>query len=171
MLNIRKETPADYAAVREVNESAFGQNVEATIVEKLRVKCDEFISLVAVKDSKVVGHIMFSPVLIKNDGKQIKGMALGPMAVMPELQNHGIGSRLVNTGIAMLEKSHCPFIIVLGHDKYYPRFGFKIASKFGLKPQWEGVPDEAFMVLFLDKSITKNTSGIVYYREEFNITE
>ena len=58
--------------------------------------------------------------------------------------------------------------MVLGHEKYYSRFGFTTASKYGLSPQWEGIPDEAFMVLFLDEATTNNVSGVVSYRNEFN---
>ena len=59
-------------------------------------------------------------------------------------------------------------MIVLGHKDYYPRFGFETASKYGLCSQWEGVPDEAFMVLFLNKSVASKVSGVVRYRSEFN---
>jgi putative acetyltransferase len=59
-------------------------------------------------------------------------------------------------------------VIVLGHDQYYPRFGFQTASTHGLQSQWDGVPDEAFMVLILNVSIMKDVSGVVRYRDEFN---
>jgi len=79
-----------------------------------------------------------------------------------------VGTELVKTGIRMLKKSACPFIIVLGHPEYYPRFGFEPASRYGIKSQWEGVPDHAFMILCLDKSRTNDVSGIAKYRDEFN---
>lgn len=65
-------------------------------------------------------------------------------------------------------RARCPFIIVLGHHEYYPRFGFERASLYGIKCQWEGVSDEAFMILRLDKSKAGQVSGIAKYREEFN---
>jgi len=53
-------------------------------------------------------------------------------------------------------------------EKYYPRFGFQKAAKYGLKSQWDDVPDEAFMVLILNESTMKDVSGVVRYRDEFN---
>ena len=61
-----------------------------------------------------------------------------------------------------------PFVIVLVHEKYYPRFGFQRASEFGLRSQWEGVPDEAFMAIIFDELVMRNVFGIAKYREEFN---
>ena len=90
------------------------------------------------------------------------------MAVHPEYQNKGIGSLLVEEGIKRLKETSCPFIIVLGHEKYYPRFGFETASKYGIKPQWEGVPDEAFMIMINDKEKMAGASGVAKYRKEFD---
>lgn len=170
MIEIRNENQEDYEVVRTINDKAFGQSTEGKTVDKIRSACKEILSLVAVKEGQVVGHIFFSPVSVSCEGKEIIGMGLAPMAVKPEFQKQGIGSLLVNEGINLLKKSKCPFIIVLGHDKYYPRFGFKTASKYGLVPQWDGVPDEAFMALFLDKSVVSSVSGVVNYRNEFNET-
>jgi putative acetyltransferase len=90
------------------------------------------------------------------------------MAVLPELQNKGIGSLLVIEGIKRVKETGCPFIIVLGHENYYPRFGFERALKYGIKPQWEGVPDEAFMLMILDKVTMAGVSGVATYRKEFD---
>ena len=95
-------------------------------------------------------------------------MGLAPMPVLPRFQRQGIGSRLVRAGIATLKKARCPFIIVLGHPEYYPRFGFMPASKRGFTCQWEGVPDDAFMVLILDETSMSGVSGVARYRAEFD---
>ena len=168
MIKIRKEKAKDYDAVRKINDKAFGQPDEGHIVDKIREACEEIISLVAVEGEKVVGHIFFSPTEITHNGKIIKGMGLAPMAVHPDYQNKGIGSSLVSEGIKRVTKTSCPFIIVLGHDKYYPRFGFETASMYGIKPQWDGVPDEAFMIILLDKEYMAGVSGVAKYRKEFD---
>jgi len=62
----------------------------------------------------------------------------------------------------------CPFVIVLGHPEYYPRFGFERALLYGIKCQWEGIPDDAFMILWLDKSKMNRVSELTKYRDEFN---
>jgi putative acetyltransferase len=72
----------------------------------------------------------------------------------------------VRHGIARLKSRGCPFIIVLGHPEYYPRFGFEPASRHGIRSEWE-VPDEAFMILSLSKSQMRDMSGIAKYRPEF----
>ena len=120
----RKEKQNDHDEVRIVNEQAFGQPDEGHIVEKLRESCKETVSLVAVSDNEIIGHIFFSPVTIEIATGCINGMGLAPMAVAPEFQNQGVGSMLVNEGIRILKSMSCPFVIVLGHEKFYPRFGF-----------------------------------------------
>ena len=166
MITIREEQPQDVEAIREVNIRAFGQTQEADLMDKLRQSGDDLLSLVAVVQNRVVGHILFSPVTIESRERKVGGMGLGPMAVLPEYQRQGIGSELVRTGIAKLKKRQCPFIIVLGHPEYYPRFGFEPASRYGIRSQWE-VPDEAFMILVLDKSGMGGISGVARYRPEF----
>ena len=169
MIEIRTEVLKDYDSIRTVNYLAFGQPEEGNIVGKLRDNCKEIISLVAVSDEKIVGHILFSPATIEHNDKYISGMGLAPMSVLPEFQNQGIGSSLVKEGLRRIKETDCPFIIVLGHENYYPRFGFERASIYGLKSQWEGIPDEAFMVMILDKSVMLKVSGVARYREEFNV--
>lgn len=172
VIEIRKEQKEDYDQILIVNERAFGQPEEGRIVNKIRRSCREIVSLVAVLDDKIVGHIFFSPAIIKiptgNITGVIKGMGLAPMAVLPEFQNKGIGSILVTEGLKRIKDAKYPFVIVLGHEKYYPRFGFQRALEFGLRSQWDGFPDEAFMAMILDESVMKDVSGIVNYRDEFN---
>lgn len=167
---IRAEQPNDITAIRTVNERAFRQSHEADIVDALRKNCPDIVSLVAESARMIVGHIFFSPVTIEGEGIQLTGMGLAPMAVTPDEQKHGIGTRLIKAGLEILHHRNCQFVVVLGYPAYYHRFGFIPASQYGLKCQWEGVPDEAFMVLFFDKTLSAGLSGVVKYRDEFNTT-
>ena len=167
MITIRPEQPGDISSVRAINETAFGQPAEANIVDSLRSACPNAISLVAVEDEKILGHIFFSPVSVSSGSRVSQGMGLAPMAVLPQRQRQGIGSMLVQAGIDAMRQRNCPFIIVLGHPEYYPRFGFVPASRHGIVCQWEGVPDGAFMVLIFDEAIMSGVSGVVRYRDEF----
>ena len=101
-------------------------------------------------------------------GEPILGMGLAPMAVLPERQRAGIGSQLVREGLKRLRAASTPFVIVLGHPEYYPRFGFQPASRYGIQCQWEGVPDQAFMILIFHKPALRGVSGVARYRDEFD---
>ena len=168
MISIRRERPEDIAVIRTLNETAFDQSAEADIIDALRDVCADVLSLVAESDDEIVGHILFSPVTIEGGSQSRQGMGLAPMAVTPDRQRQGIGSELVQAGLEILRKQGCPFVIVLGHPAFYPRFGFVPASRYGLISQWEGVPDAAFMVLVLDASSMAGVTGVARYREEFD---
>jgi len=166
MIEIRTEEPHDREAVHRLNLAAFDHGPEAALVDKLRASCRDFLAFVAVEEGAVVGHILFTPATV--DGSEVRGMGLAPMAVLPARQRCGIGSRLVRHGLEHLRQSGCPFVIVLGHPEFYPRFGFEIASKYRLRCQWNGVPDEAFMVAVADGAALPKAGGVARYREEFD---
>ncbi len=169
MIIVRVERPADTVAVRAVNDRAFGRGVEGAVVDELRKTCPTSLSLVAEEGGRIVGHALFSPVRIERDGRVVlEGMGLGPLAVAPERQRRGIGSKLVRAGVDALSRRGCPFVLVIGHASYYPRFGFERAAARGLTPQWQGIPDEAFMVLVLDERAMAEASGVASYRSEFD---
>ncbi|MDG4605162.1 MAG: N-acetyltransferase [Candidatus Contendobacter sp.] len=166
MIEIRKEESQDRDAVHNLNLAAFDNGPEAPLVDKLRASCPDYLAFVAVEDGAVVGHILFTPATV--DGSNVVGMGLAPMAVLPSHQRKGIGSQLVRYGLKHLRESGCPFIIVLGHPEYYPRFGFEVASKYHLLCQWDGVPDEAFMVTVADDNALPKAGGVTRYRREFD---
>ena len=163
LIEIREERPDDIFAVREVNRCAFEQEQESNIVDALRANGGALLSLVATMSDRVVGHIMYSPVTV---GDTVNGVALGPMAVLPEHQRQGIGTKLIEAGNRKIKDAGYPFIIVVGHAEYYPRFGFRPASKYGIKCEWD-VPNDVFMVLMLDQAKMQVVSGLAKYRAEF----
>jgi putative acetyltransferase len=163
-LEIREELPDDAVAIRELNRRAFEQDLEGNIVDALRSNGAALLSLVATLDSRVVGHILYSPASVNGD---VWGAALGPMAVLPEYQRQGIGSRLVEAGNKRLEAAGCPFIVLVGHPEFYPRFGFAPARARGIRCEWE-VPDDVFMVLVLDEAKMQGVSGWARYAREFS---
>jgi putative acetyltransferase len=164
---IRSETTEDKEAVRYVNEQAFGRAGEANLVESLHAKHKVVLSLVAVQDDQVVGHILFCPVVIEAETRSYDAIGLGPMAVLPEFQGQGIGSALVRSSFEALRPNNHQVVIVLGHPEFYSRFGFSPASSFGVGCQFE-VPDEAFMLAELSPETAAGRSGTVVYPPEFN---
>lgn len=167
MFVVRHERPEDRAAVWQVNALAFGRPNEAHLVDRLREGPQPTISLVAVQDGRLVGHIFFSPVSVESDGGTFPGLGLAPMAVLPEYQRRGIGSELVRQGLQACAQGGHPVVVVLGHPAFYPRFGFLPASRKGLHCEY-AVPDEAFMVAELSPGALQGRTGIVKYLPEFS---
>ncbi len=146
-VTIRPETPDDYAAIHEVNRSAFGRESEALLVDALRQSPDFIpeLSLVAERDGRVVGHVLFSRIAIRTGRGSVPALGLAPMAVLPEHQRSGIGSMLVRHGLEACRRLGHRLVIVVGHPDYYPRFGFRPARPRGLEPPFD-VPDAAFLL-------------------------
>jgi putative acetyltransferase len=167
LINIREERSEDIAMIRGVNIEAFGRSQEANLIEMLRTNGGILLSLLATNEDQIVGHILYSAVTVGSGERKIIGAGLGPMAVRPAYQRRGIGAKLIEFGTTRLKQSGCPFIVVLGHADYYPRFGFRPASDYGLKCEWS-VPDNAFMALALDESKIGGLSGLAKYRAEFS---
>lgn len=168
---IRKEQENDYKRVYEVNQLAFQQESESKLIEKIR-KGKNFIpelSLVAEVNGKIVGHILFSKIKIVGDSI-FDSLALAPMAVIPEFQKKGIGSELIKSGIEKAKELCFNSIIVLGHKDYYPKFGFKKASEWGIKCPFD-VPDNAFMAIELTEKALEGKAGTVKYPDDFMVAE
>lgn len=164
-LQIRPETPDDYESIKHVNQLAFPGSLEAKLVDELRNGGHAIVSVVAVLDEVIVGHILFSPVSVEmNDGKT-EVLSLAPMAVLPEYQRIGIGTALVEAGINECRKTTYTVVVVLGHPAFYPRFGFRsdlarsLSSPFG--------DGEAWMAMELVPKALHGISGTVVYPPPF----
>jgi putative acetyltransferase len=166
MLCIRSEQPEDITAIHEVHELAFGRPDEADLVGILCARGKATLSLVAVENGRIVGHILFSPVTIESGDRTFPAVGLAPMAVLPGQQRRGIGGRLVKAGLVECRNAGYDCVVVLGHPTYYPRFGFVPASRYGIRSEYE-VPDEAFMILAWQPEVLRDRSGVVRYQPEF----
>lgn len=172
-INIREELEKDYEVVERLTEEAFksaehSDGTEHLLVNRLR-KSDDFIkelSLVAEDNGKVIAHLMLTKAKINNGDMSVETLALAPVSVIPEYQGKGIGSKLINVALESARRLGYKSVIVLGHDKYYPKFGFVPASKYEIKAPFD-VPDEAFMVKELNDGSLIGVSGIVEYAKEF----
>ncbi|MCC7332635.1 MAG: N-acetyltransferase [Flavobacteriales bacterium] len=169
-LTVRQETPNDFNEVFEINQIAFGQDNEARLVDALRRNPTVFIpelSLVATDNNKIVGHILLTKIIIKDDnGNLIESLGLAPMAVRPEFQKSGIGGQLIKQGLKVAKDLGFTSVIVLGHEHYYPKFGFEPADKWNIKAPFD-IPSDVFMAIELVKDGLKNISGTVIYPKEF----
>jgi predicted N-acetyltransferase YhbS len=168
-LLVRQEQEKDHEAVYQVVKTAFetmelADGDEQDLVNRLR-KGEAFIpelSLVAECDGKIIGHILFTKMKIGAH----PSLALAPVAVLTEYQNQGVGGKLIVAGHRIARELGHDSVILVGHPAYYPRFGYKLASKWGIKAPFD-VPDEAFMALELVEGGLTGVSGMIEYAPEF----
>ncbi|GAA5221641.1 GNAT family N-acetyltransferase [Membranihabitans marinus] len=173
-MTIRQETEKDHSEVFNVIESAFKEaefadNTEQFLVERLR-KSDTFIpelSMIAEIDGKIVGHILLTKLKIKNKSTEFDSLALAPVSVLPEFQGKGIGGKLIVEAHKKAKELGHKSIVLLGHENYYPRFGYKQADKYGIELPFD-VPIENCMVIELIENGLKGVKGMVEYPKEFN---
>jgi predicted N-acetyltransferase YhbS len=170
---IRQEKPTDYQAVFNIIEKAFkdapiGDGNEQFLVERLR-KSSAFIpelSLVAELKGEMIGHILLTRIQIREKDKTHELLALAPVSVLPKCQNQGIGGLLIKGAHAIAIKLGFKLIVLLGHQNYYPRFGYERASNYGIRIPFEA-PDENCMVIELVQGGLIGVSGMVEYAPEF----
>lgn len=167
-INIRNETPADYRIVEELTREAFWGNLdhptcdgEHLLVHKLR-KLPAYVpelDFVAEVDGKIVGHIMYSLAkVMKPDSQEIQVLSFGPLSVHPSYKRMGVGSALMRHSIAEAARSGYRAIIFYGHPDYYPRFGFRRASRYGIVSA-DGSSFDALMALELYDSALDGVTG------------
>lgn len=170
---IRKEKKEDYQYTEEVVKQAFANEeysdqTEHQLVAKLR-NSDAFVpdlSLVALNEDKIIGHILLSKISIVNDENDTESLALAPVSVLPEYQNKGIGKSLINKALEIAKKLDFESVIVMGHSEYYPKFGFKKTSNWDIEAPFD-VPDELLMAIELKKNALDQTSGVIQYSNAF----
>ena len=170
MLEIRQENNDDYNEVYNVVKAAFElaehtDGNEQDLVVSLR-KSNSFIpelSLVAITDNKIVGYILFTKIKIDKHTE----VALAPLAVLPKYQKQGIGRKLIEEGHKIARKLGYHYSIVLGSERYYPKFGYVPAIRYGIEAPFE-VQNKNFMAVKLNYKATE-IKGVVEYAKEFGI--
>ncbi len=173
-LEIRKEDKNDFEAVLKLIENAF-ENVafsdhqEQFLVERLR-NSDTFVpelSIVGVLEGKIVGYILLTKIVIKaNNGVETESLALAPVAVLQDFQKKGIGGQLIRAAHDKARTMGFGSVILLGHEKYYPKFGYQMTSQYGIRLPFD-VPPENCMAIELIPGALKEVSGVVVYPKAF----
>jgi len=166
LIVIRHEGPLDLPAIRGVNLLAFGGVGEANLVDALRDAGDARLSVVAEVEDQIVGHVMFSRLKIHQPtGDVFEALALAPMAVVPALQRQGVGTTLITSALQDCAAAGHRAVIVLGHAKYYPRFGFSTQLTAKLESPYAG---PHFMALELVPGALADVTGRVEYPPAFS---
>jgi putative acetyltransferase len=166
-IELRAEAEGDRAAIFQVHCAAFETELEARLVDQLRAASALTLSLVAVEDGLIAGHVAFSPVTISESPGEVRALGLGPIGVLPACQGRGIGTRLIEAGLRALAARGSDLVFVLGEPRYYQRFGFEPAAKHGLRCKYDA-PPEAFMVTALQSDALIGVRGIVDYHPAFD---
>jgi putative acetyltransferase len=163
-VEIKRREPADDQAIARLNDSVFGGKAEARLIEDLRAAELAAIELVAIDHAAIVGHILFSALVVAIDGKPVRALALAPLSVRPDHQRVGVGSALVRAGLERARLDRWQGIIVLGHPGYYPRFGFSAELARPLKAPFSG---NSFMALEIVPGTLRGRAGHVVYPAAF----
>jgi putative acetyltransferase len=174
---IRPASPADATVIRRVHGAAFPTDAEARLVELLIARGKATISLVAEVEGVAVGHIAFSPAthssphaareepVSLSETPTMTGLGLAPVAVRPDFQSQGLGSALIRAGLAECRRLGTAWVVLLGHESYYLRFGFAPASRWNLTGDY-GASD-AFQFLPLSAAAEALRGGHIRYAPEF----
>lgn len=174
-VHIRHEQKEDKDSVFKVVHEAFktDQNKdpdEPYLVDRLR-SSDAFIpelSLVAEVEDVIAGHILLTKIKIINSHQKFDSLALAPVSVLPGYQRKGLGSMLINYAHERAKGLGHKSIVLLGHEQYYPKFGYEILAKYGISLPFD-VPDENCMVIELEKGGLEGVRGVVQYPDAFNL--
>ena len=167
-LSTRQEAPGDQSAIRRAHESAFPSAAEADLVDLCRLRGRIFLSLVALRGDRLVAHVLFTPLTLHPPHPGLLGVGLGPIAVLPDCQQSGIGSRLMTDGLALCRGAGVDFVVLLGDPGYYTRFGFIPGREFGLSSDY-GEGDE-FQARELRPGALRSVRALVRYVPEFSET-
>jgi putative acetyltransferase len=160
------ESAEERAAIRAINQAAFGGQEEADLVDKLRAGGDALLSLVATSQTRLVGHLLFSRMWIETADGLLAAVALAPVAVLPEHQRQGVGGRLIRKGLDMLRARSETIVIVVGHADYYPLFGFSAEKA---RPLASPFPADVFMAMELRPGALESVRGKVKYPAAFGL--
>lgn len=179
MMKIRLESENDYLEVEELVRNSFWNIYRPGAFEHLIVhnlRCDESfiadLAYVIEKDKKIIGHINYSRGMIDYGDDKTEAVVLGPVAVDESHQNQGYGSKLIEYTLKKAEDIGIPFVLVIGDENYYHRFGFKCASEYKLWLEGTDENEECpfFMIKVFDKSTLRNAKGIFHNPDVFDVS-
>lgn len=164
---IRNEKEADYAAIKEIHDKAFGHDWESKLIENLRADgdFDGSMSFVAEENGKVIGHILFTRITIESPVSSVPAWILAPLAVLKEYRGNKAGTALVQAGIDLAKARGERIILVYGH-RFYERFGFTLAHEKGIfRPN--PVKGELVRILELEENAADGAMGVIRYPKAF----
>ena len=166
MFELRLEEEKEYFIVENITREVFWNHYvpgcdEHLLIHNLR-KTNEFIKeldFVAINDNKIIGNIVYVKAKVINNDKEFTVLTFGPISVLPEYQNNGIGSKLINHTIKLSKEMGYKGIIIYGDPEYYKRFGFKESKQYKITNKDKKYP-AALLVLELYPKALNGVEGI-----------
>ena len=177
-ITIRRENKKDYRVVEILTREAFWNLYvpgcsEHFVLHNLRQHCD-FVSeldFVAEQDGNILGNIVFSRGFIENSKtKRTPVLCFGPVSVLPDFQNKGIGSGLINYTLNIARSMKYPAVCIYGDPRYYCRFGFRCAEKYDIKTS-DGKYAWALLALELHSGALINSAGRFMESTAYTVNE
>ena len=177
-MEIRKSTESDRTEIKNIHIKSFGEQKGPVIANLANDLLDDktakpLLSLVAIENEKITGHIIFTKVRVSQTTEPVSAQILAPLAVLPNAQNKGVGSKLIKEGLRQLKQSGVYLVFVLGHQDYYPRLGFKPAGTLGYEAPYH-IPEKnagAWMVQELHNGVIGRVKGKIQCSEVLNRPE
>lgn len=177
-MGIRRSTESDKAGIENIHIQAFGEEKGPEIGSLVNGLFDDqtakpLLSLVAVKNNELIGHILYTKVLVAQTEAAVSARILAPLAVLPETQSLGVGGQLIKEGLKQLKETGVELVFVLGHPDYYPRYGFKPAGELGYEAPYP-IPEAhagAWMVQALCPDVIGRVRGKVQCSDVLNQPE
>ena len=162
---IRTMQSHEFTAVRELSVAAFdGDSRIGPLLDALRASWswEDALSFVAVSEGSIVGQVLYSHAFLDAPARLVDVLVLSPIGVRPDLQDQGIGSRLITGSLAALRSRREPLVFLEGHPGFYPRFGFRPGASLGFTAPSVRIPPAAFMVYPLPGYEPWMTGALVY---------
>ncbi len=171
-MEIKRSTEADRLEVLDIHAKAFGEKKGPEIAELVDGLFDDetakpSLSLVAVEDGRMVGHVLYTKAKINRAAESVSAQILAPLAILPDFQKKGVGGRLIKEGLNQLADAGVELVFVLGHPDYYPRSGFTPAGVLGFEAPYP-IPEKysgAWMVQELCSGVIGRVKGKVQCSE------
>jgi len=164
-MHLRPAVASDRGDIRAVHLLAFPSSAEADLVEQLVQDGDAVISIVAVENGRIVGHVLLSRMDVEADGGTLNAVGLAPVAVIPEMQRHGVGSALIEAAIADARRLGAEMIFVLGDTEFYGRFGFAAETARPFASPYAGAH---FQAIAIDRVLGPVQKGTARHARAFD---
>ena len=178
-LVIRRETPADYAALEHHTREAYWNDYRPACTEQnvdhILRNDPSFLpelDLVMEKDGQLIGHILYVRAkILSDDGREVPVMTFGPISIRPDLQRQGFGKYLLDRSMEQAAALGAGALCIEGNIAFYGRSSFVPAHTLGIR--CHGQPDQSpyFLAKELREGYLAGVTGVYHTPAGYFIDE